>query len=77
MQVTSSHLKIKKNEMTLLGCLVFFMRSNNLLHINNEVKPAHLENILAAIIFITGLARFTSLLGGLTTSCSNYKANAC
>ncbi|MGY8762035.1 MAG: hypothetical protein ACKVLF_02495 [Nitrospinaceae bacterium] len=61
MRITSSHFKIKKNEVTLLSWLVFFMHSKDMLHINNEVGSKHLENILSTAIVGIGLTGFTSL----------------
>ena len=61
MRITSSHFKIKTKRGDSTELARFFMRSKNMLHINNEVGSKHLENILSTAIIGIGLARFTSL----------------
>ena len=65
MRVTSSHFKIKTKRDDSTELARFFMRSKDMLHINNEVGSKHLENILSTAIVGIGLAGFTSLSGNL------------
>ena len=66
MRVTSSHLKIKTKRDDSTELARFFMRSKDMLHINNEVGSKHLENIPSAAIVDIGLVEFTFLF--MTTS---------
>ena len=61
--------------MTLLSWLVFFMRSKDMLHINNEVGSKHLENILTTAIVGIGLTEFTVFVREPMTRHSKITAN--
>jgi hypothetical protein len=61
MRVTSLHLKNKTKRDDSTELARFFMRSKDMLHINNEVGSKHLENILPTAIVGIGLARFAFL----------------
>ena len=61
MRVTSSHLKIKTKREDSTELARFFLRSKDMIHINNEVESKHHENILTTAIVGIGLAGFTSL----------------
>jgi hypothetical protein len=77
MRITSSYFKIKTKRGDSTELARFFMRSKDMLHINNEVGSKHVENILTTAIDGIGLAGFTCLSGNLSTSHSNITANKC
>jgi hypothetical protein len=66
MRVTLPNLQIKTKRVDSTELIRFFMRSKDMLHINNEVGSKHLENILSTTIVGMGLAGFTFLF--MTTS---------
>ena len=61
MRITSSHFKIKTKRDDSTELARFFMRSKDMLHINNEIGAKHLKNILSTAIVGIGLTGFTSL----------------
>ena len=77
MQVTSSYLKIKTKRDDSTELPRFFMRSNNLFYINNDVEFNRFEKYSYYWNISIGFSMFISLSENLWTNHSYNKADTC